>query len=91
MPKVKCPQCDGKGHYTWTDSGYGVDRYYTENCDRCNQTGKILIEVPANIFKRFDIKTWEELDALEKLFEYSIKNTTKKLEIVLKAKEKKPK
>lgn len=77
MPKINCPKCEGTGTYTWVDSGYGTDRYYDEPCDQCARTGRISIEVPVRVYKKFGVKLWSELEFKLNLFETIISEKQK--------------
>jgi DnaJ-class molecular chaperone len=42
---VDCPECHGKGWYYYTKTCLFVfDARYLHYCQRCNRTGKILVE-----------------------------------------------
>lgn len=79
MPKINCPNCEGNGWYTWVDSGYGTDRYYKEDCRQCNKTGKINIQVPVKVFKKYNVETWAELQNLKNIYQKTLEETSKKL------------
>lgn len=59
----------------WSDSGYGTDRYYDEPCKKCNQTGKITIEVPVKVYRELKVQTWKEVEDLYKIYKESLKET----------------
>ena len=75
MPKINCPYCAGTGIYIWVGKGYSTDRYYHEPCKNCNETGKINIEVPVEVFKKLKVGTWKEVEDLYKIYKESLKET----------------
>jgi len=48
-PEYICTKCEGTGQYWWTDVGYGTDRNYQEDCDKCKCTG--LSELADKIYE----------------------------------------